>query len=155
MRYLVGVILGLLVQTVAWGAPLVVRHGHTIRVAIGGHTSDAFALRAQDGGAGWRLEIAGGATGGTLALRDVTDGFAGAQRFELPLAGASVVLDPMRFRADHAYRVELRRGTTVVGSGLIYLQPPRRARGPLRFDDSEAAAPVSDDELTPSDKGAL
>jgi hypothetical protein len=143
------------VSTIASAAPslLTVRHGRAIHVAIGGRTEDAFALRGAAGG--WRLELAGAGAAGTLVLRDVTLGSAGPRTFELALAAGGVTLDDARFRPDHAYRVELRRGTAVVGSALIYLQPSKR-RGPVVFDDRETAAPSSSgDELPTTDKGAL
>jgi hypothetical protein len=145
----------------AWGAPaaaaLTVRHGRAIHVTIGGRSEEAFALRGAAGG--WRLELAGasgGATIGVLVVRDVTLGATGPRTFELPLAPGAIVLDDGRFRADHAYRVELRRGTVVIGGTLIYLQPVKQ-HGPVVFDDREAVAPAaaSSDELQTSDKGAL
>jgi hypothetical protein len=138
----------------ASATPLEVRHARSIRVALNGRSEDATALRAAPGG-GWRLELARGAAG-TLVVRDVTLGATGPRTFELAVApGASVVLDAARFHADHAYRAELRRGLTVVGSVLLYLSPPPRTRGPVTFDDREATAPASDDELVASDKGSL
>ena len=141
----------------AWAGPatppLTVRHGRAIHVTIGGRTEDAFALRAVAGG--WRLELAG-AGSGTLVLRDVTLGASGPRTFELPLGAGAIVLDDARFRADHAYRVEVRRGTATVGSALIYLQPNKQ-RGPVVFDDRDTAAPApaADGELQTSDKGSL
>jgi len=149
---LVGLVL---CASAAWAAPpLTVRHGRAIHVTIGGRTEDASALKAAPGG--WRLTLAGtGKEAGTLVVRDVTLNATGPRTFELPLA-AEVVLDDGRFRPDHAYRVELRRGTTVVGSALIYLTPLKQ-RGPVTFDDREtgAAAPADDGELRASDKGSL
>jgi hypothetical protein len=137
----------------ASATPLEVRHARSIRVALNGRSEDATALRAGPGG--WRLELARGAAG-TLVVRDVTLGATGPRTFELVVApGASVVLDAARFHPDHAYRAELRRGLTVVGSVLLYLSPPPRTRGPVTFDDHEATAPASDDELVASDKGTL
>ncbi|HEX9101885.1 MAG TPA: hypothetical protein VF997_06760 [Polyangia bacterium] len=131
--------------------PLTVKHGRSIHVTIGGRTEDAFALRPTPGG--WRLALGGAGSGGTLILRDVTLGATGPRTFELPFA-PEVVLDEARFRADHAYRVDLRRGTIIVGSALLYLQPQKR-RGPVVFDDADASKPASDDGLTTSDKGSL
>ena len=133
--------------------PLTVRRGRAIHVTIGGRTEEAFALKAAPGG--WRFALAGaGKEGGTLVLRDVTLGAGGPRTFEMPLA-ADMLLDDGRFRPDHAYRVELRRGTVVVGSALIYLSPSKQ-RGPVIFDDREAGAPApADDELRTSDKGTL
>ena len=154
MRSKVWPVLGLLFHAATGlAAPLTVRHGRAIHVAIGGRTEDAVALKAVPGA--WHLALAGAGSGGTLVLRDVTLGATGPRSFELPLA-AEVVLDDARFHADHAYRVELHRGTTVVGSVLIYLTPLKH-RGPVVFDDREAngPAPGADDELHPSDKGSL
>jgi hypothetical protein len=132
---------------------LTVRRGRAIHVAIAGRTEEAVALKATPGG--WRFALAGvGKEGGTVVLRDVTVGATGPRLFELPLT-ADMLLDNERFRPDHAYRVELRRGTVVVGSTLIYLSPNRQ-RGPVTFDDREAGAPApADDELRTSDKGSL
>jgi hypothetical protein len=142
----------LLVAASASAAPLTIRHGRTIHVELGAKTEDAIALRAAAGG--WRVELVGAANS-TLVLRDVTAGASGATRFELPVVDGAVTLDDTRFRADHAYRVELRRGTAVVGSALIYLSPLRRNRGPVVFDDNEAGRHDDGGELRPSDKGSL
>jgi hypothetical protein len=142
----------------AWGAPtapsLTVRHGRAIHVTIGGRTEEAVALRGVP--AGWKLELAATSGGGVLVVRDVTLGATGPRTFELPLTPGAIVLDTGRFRADHAYRVELRRGTVVVGGALIYLQPLKQ-RGPVVFDDREAGAPAAppSDELQTTDKGSL
>lgn len=143
----------LLVGGGAMAAPLPVRHAHTIRVSLTPDKSeDAIALRAGPGG--WKLELAP-ATTGTLVLRDVTTRAAGA-RFEVAVAAGGVLLDDGRFRADHAYRAELRHGSAVVGGALLYLSPPRKSKGPVVFDDRDATRPdTPDDELAPSDKGAL
>ena len=131
---------------------LTVRHGRAIHVTINGRSEDAVALRFDRGG--WRVALGGAAAAGTLVLRDVTLGATGPRLFELPLAADGVLLDESRFRADHAYRIELRRGATVVGSALIYLTPQKR-RGPVVFDDRDTAAPSNDDELGTTDKGSL
>jgi len=151
-------VLAAVMAMMTWSAaasatPLEVRHARTIRVAINGRSEEAVALRANAGS--WRLELPRGAAG-TLVVRDVTLGARGPSTFELTVAaGTPVVLDGSLFRADHAYRAELRRGTTVVGSVLLYLSPPPRERGPVTFDDREAAGSGSDDELVASDKGTL
>ena len=132
--------------------PLSVRRGRAIRVAINGRTEDAVALRFDRGG--WRLALGGAGAGGTLVLRDVTLGATGPRTFELALPPEGLLLDDARFIADHAYRIELKRGTTVVGSALIYLTPQKR-RGPVVFDDGETGTQPSDGELRTTDKGAL
>jgi hypothetical protein len=133
-------------------APLAVRHGRTIHVTLAGRTEDAVALRATP--AGWRLELGGAPAGATVSLRDVTATGASASRYELSVAAGGLTLDTARFRADHAYRLEVRRGTVVVGSALIYLSPPPRGNGRVVFDDRDTSA-AADDELATSDKGAL
>ena len=153
MRATAVALLLLLAGGSAAAAPsLTVRHGRAIHVTINGRSEDAVALRFDRGG--WRVALGGAAAAGTLVLRDVTLGATGPRMFELPLAADGVLLDEARFRADHAYRIELRRGTTIVGSALIYLTPQKR-RGPVVFDDRDAAAPSSDDELGTTDKGSL
>lgn len=153
MRATTVALLLLLAGGSAAAAPsLTVRHGRAIHVTINGRTEDAVALRFERGG--WRVALGGAVAAGTLVLRDVTLGATGPRVFELPLAADGVLLDESRFRADHAYRLELRRGATVVGSALIYLTPQKR-RGPVVFDDRDAAAPSADDELGTTDKGSL
>lgn len=153
MRALVVALFAMLLGGSAAAAPpLAVRHGRSIHVTINGRTEDAVALKLDRGG--WRVTLGGAGAGGTLVVRDVTLGATGPRMFQLALTPDGVLLDEARFRADHAYRVELRRGTTLVGSALIYLTPPKR-RGPVTFDDGEAAAPATDDELGTTDKGSL
>lgn len=154
MRATAVALLLLLAGGSAAAAPsLTVRHGRAIHVTINGRSEDAVALRFDRGG--WRVALAGAAAAaGTLVLRDITLGATGPRMFELPLAADGVLLDESRFRADHAYRLELRRGATVVGSALIYLTPQKR-RGPVVFDDRDTAAPSADDELGTTDKGSL
>jgi len=132
--------------------PLSLRRGRAIRVTINGRSEDAVALRFDRGG--WRVTLAGAGAGGTLVLRDVTLGATGPRTFELALAADGVLLDERRFVADHAYRIELKRGTAILGSAVIYLTPQKR-RGPVVFEDREAGAPASDGEIGTTDKGAL
>ncbi len=160
-RWLTGSLLaGALISTTAWAAPLEVRHGRSIRVTIAGKSEEAIALRPSPTGptgpAGWRLELAPRTASGTLVVHDVTLGATGPRSFELALTPTGVLLDVARFRPDHAYRVELRRGTTIVGSVLVYLTPAGRQRGPVVFDDREANGNAADDgELVTSDTGTL
>jgi hypothetical protein len=142
------------VSSTAAATPLAIRHGRSIRVALAGRTEPATALRPI-ANCGWKLELANATAGAVLSFRDVTGGMTAAPRFELPVVAGGVVLDSTRFRADHAYRVELRQGQAVVGTVLIYLQPPRGGRGSVVFDDRDALGSTRDDELAPSDKGAL
>ena len=136
---------------VTW--PLAVRHGRSIRVTLAGRGEEAMALRANP--EGWRLDLGGTLAGATVSVRDVTAG-ATTTRYELNVVTGGMLLDKERFRADHAYRLEVRRGTVVVGNALIYLSPPPRGNGRVVFDDRDTSgAATSDDALTPSDKGTL
>jgi hypothetical protein len=136
-------------STPAGGAPLEVRNGQRIRISLAGHRESALALPAT--ARGWRLDLS--RLHGTLRLSDVTVG-AAPSTMELNVAGKGVVLDPSRFRPDHAYRIELRQGLTVVGAAFIYLKPPPRQRGPIRFSDGETSA-VADSEMAVVAKGTL
>src|SRR5437870_1298460 len=116
LRQAVSVSVAAVVALAAWAAaaaPLTVRHGRTIHVSLGGRTEDAVALRASVDG--WRLELAGALAGATVSLRDVTAGAPAVTRYDLSVVAGGMVLDSARFRADHAYRLEVRRGTVVVG----------------------------------------
>jgi hypothetical protein len=137
--------------SISWADPLTVRHSSEIRVAIKGHTEEAFALAGTANG--WRLDLTGVAKTATVTVRDVTSGVPSG-KYELSLVGGGILLDTVRFRADHAYRIELRKGESVVGSALIYLRPPRQ-NGRVVFDTREAAKTDADGELGTFDKGSL
>jgi hypothetical protein len=137
--------------SVSSAEPMTVRHGSGIHVSIRGRTEEAMALRPVAGG--WRLDLAGVARTATVTIRDVTAGVAPA-KFELSLVAGGALLDKERFRPDHAYRVELHKGESVVGSALIYLRPARQ-EGRVSFDAREASAPDADGDLSTFDKGAL
>ena len=137
--------------SIASAEPLTVRHGSPIHVELKGHTEDAVALRSVTGG--WRLDLAGVARTATVTVRDVTAGVAPA-KFELSLVAGGVLLDNARFRPDHAYRVEVRKGESVVGSALIYLRPAHR-NGRVDFSAREASPTEADGDLPTVDKGAL
>jgi hypothetical protein len=144
--------LALLAQaSISSAEPLVVRHGYGIHVTLKGKTEDAVALRPVTGG--WRLELAGVARTATVLIRDVTAGAAPA-KFEVSLVAGGALLDSARFRPDHAYRVELRKGESVLSSALIYLRPARQ-NGRVDFDARDTTATDGDGDLPTSDKGAL
>ena len=121
---------------IATASPVAVRHGRTIHVSLAGRTQEAVALRAT--AAGWLLDLGGTPAGATVSVRDVTTVGASPTRYELNVV-PGLLLDLARFRADHAYRVYVRRGTEVLGSALIYLQPPPRGNGRVVFDDRDTA----------------
>jgi hypothetical protein len=132
----------------ASAAPMLVRNAKSVTVALGAKRTQAFALRAEASG-GWRLQIPG--LSGVLALKDVTQG-AGSSSIQLTLGPAGILLDNFRFRADHAYQIEIRHGEQVVGSGVIYLRPPTRSsRVNFSDDDRLSEGP----EVAIYDKGRL
>jgi hypothetical protein len=140
---------GVISATVVQAAPLNVRYGQPIHIALAGKREAAVALRAVAGG--WKLDLGGPI--GVLHLRDVTNG-APPYATELTIGRSAVLLDPARFRADHAYHIELRQGEKVLGTAFIYLKPPRSPRGPIRFDDRDANV-ADDPELKTINKGSL
>ncbi len=132
----------------AHAAPLSLRNGQPIHIALAGRHEAALALAGGD--KGWRLDLAH--LRGLLRLHDVTSG-AAPTIMEVLVEGKTVVLDRERFRPDHAYLIELHQGSKVVGAAFIYLKPPPRVRGPIRFESPEASA--ADTEMAPLAKGTL
>jgi hypothetical protein len=148
MRALSSLVLVAVMVAPAAGAPLAVRNGRSIRISLAGQRQAAQALTP--GAQGWRLDLA--RLRGTLRLSDVTVG-AAPSTMELQVSGAAVLLENGRFRPDHAYRIELRKGMTVVGTAFIYLKPPPRQRA-IRFNDKDTSA-SADGELVTIAKGTL
>jgi hypothetical protein len=133
----------------ALGAPLRVKNGHAVQLRLGAGRERGVALRPM--GRSWRLEL-GRSDAERAELVDVTVG-APASRWTVAVVGDALTLDPARFVADHAYRVQLRRGVEDVGSALIYLYPPRTsAKQTLEFSDDEAPG---DDEIAVTPKPSL
>lgn len=121
----------------AAGAPLKVRNGATVRLAVAGRHESAVGLKARAGG--WRLEL-DAAAGDTVDAFDVTAGAHGAKWTVAAVDGA-VFFDQERFIAGHAYRLFVRRGAAARGSTLVYLYPPKAsASHKVSFDDDEAGA---------------
>lgn len=143
-----GLALGLaliLVGGTAAAAPLKIRNGSTVRVAVRGKREVGVGLRARPG-IGWRLELVAGGNE-TVDVVDVTEG-ANATRWTVDVVDGSLLLDEGRFVAGHAYRVTLRHGTSELGSSLIYLYPPAVAsRHKVTFDDADAGSATGDDIL--------
>jgi len=120
----------------AVAAPLKIRNGSSVRVALHGKREAGVGLRAGRGG--WRLELAA-ATTDVADVVDVTDGANGA-RWTVDVADGALMLDEERFVAGHAYRVTMRRGTEALGSTLVYLYAPSVAsRHKVTFEEEETA----------------
>jgi hypothetical protein len=136
---------------VAAAAPLKIRNGSSVRVAVHGKREAGVGLRAQKGG--WKLDVT--ATADAVAdVLDVTEGF-NETRWTVDVAtGGGLFFDSERFIAGHAYRVTLRKGTEAIGSTLVYLYPPTGpAKSRVTFDDDAASA--GDDEIAISKKPTL
>src|SRR5438874_2571361 len=120
----------------AVAAPLKIRNGSSVRVALHGKREAGVGLRAGHGG--WRLELTSAPTD-VADLVDVTDGANGA-RWTVDVTDGALVLDEERFVAGHAYRVTMRHGTEALGSTLIYLYAPAVAsRHKVTFEDEDTA----------------
>lgn len=121
----------------AVAAPLKIRNGSTVRVALQGKRETGVGLRNARGG--WRLELVA-ATTDVADVVDVTDG-ANSARWTVDVADGALFLDEERFIAGHAYRVSLRHGTELLGSTLVYLYAPSvSARHKVTFEENDGAA---------------
>jgi hypothetical protein len=131
----------------AVAAPLKVRNGSSVRVALHGKREPGVGLRAGRGG--WRVELGGATPTDVAEALDVTDG-ANGTRWTVDIAdGGALVLDEERFIAGHAYRITVRRGTESIGTTLVYLYPPAVAtRHKVTFDDADTAASGNDIAIT-------
>jgi hypothetical protein len=135
---------------VATAAPLKVRNGSSVRVAVHGKREAGVGLRAQKGG--WRLDLAPTAEAVADVL-DVTEGFNATWTVD-QTAGGGLFLDSERFIAGHAYRVTLRKGTEALGSTLVYLYPPTGpAKSRVTFDDDATSG--GDGDIAISKKPTL
>lgn len=85
--------------------------------------------------------------GAAVELEDVTPGWQ-AVRLSVPIRTESVVLDAANFLADHAYRVEVRRASQLLGSALVYLYPPPVER--VHQLDFESTSKASDHQGRPA-----
>jgi len=119
----------------AAAAPLKVRNGSTVRVALNGKREAGVGLRAARGG--WRLELAAAPTD-VAEVVDVTVG-ANSTKWTVDVVDGALLLDEERFVPGHAYRVNLKHGSEMVGSTLIYLYPPAVAsRHKVTFEADES-----------------
>src|SRR5262245_37719617 len=111
MRFYPLLLLSCLTTLPALAAPLRAKNGQTINLSLGGQRARGIGLRPS--GNTWRLELAQ-----TEAVEaDVFDVTAGAPptKWTVFVTAGSLVFDEPRFIADHAYRVQLRRGETEIG----------------------------------------
>jgi hypothetical protein len=131
-----GFVVVALVGGTAVAAPLKVRNGSSVRVALQGKREAGVGLRAGRGG--WRLELTAAATD-VAEVVDVTDG-ANSTRWTVDVSENALMLDSERFIAGHAYRVNLRHGSELVGSTLVYLYAPSvSGRQKVTFEDDDAS----------------
>jgi hypothetical protein len=133
-----GTAIGLLLLALggtAAAAPLKIKGGSPVRVAVHGKREAGIGLKAQKGG--WRVDVAAKADE-VVELIDVTDG-ANGTRWNVDVRDGALVLDNERFIAGHAYRLMVTKGMEPVGSALVYLYPPlSSARSRVTFEDDSA-----------------
>lgn len=121
---------------VAVAAPLKIRNGSTVRVALAGKREAGVGLKPRNGG--WQLELSP-LPGAVADVFDVTEGSA-ASKWTVQVEEGVVFFDQETFMPGHAYRVLVRRGAEALGATLVYLYPPTvAARHKVTFDDAEAA----------------
>jgi hypothetical protein len=144
MRLVLAAVLLLAAAPAVAGAPLAVKNGSTVRVALGGKREPGVGLRPR--AEGWRLELRAGQ--GVAEVIDVTQGVA-RTKWLVPIEDGALVLDATRFSPGHAYRVALGESSV-----LVYLYPPPGRKGPARlaFSDDE---PADNGGIEIAPKGAL
>ena len=114
-------------------AALHAKNGSSVRLVLGEKKEKAIGLKAQSGG--WKLELA--KTDAEIAeVVDVTTGVTG-MKWEVALADGAIRFDE-RFRADHAYRVEILKGQKSLGAAFVYLYPPKVAQKQrVKFEETD------------------
>lgn len=152
--WIVGLGMLALVGSTAAAAPLKVRNGSTVRVALNGKHEAGVGLKLRAGG--WRLELSASKDDVVADVVDVTQGANGA-RWIVDVRDGALFLDAERFIAGHAYRVLFRHGTEARGTALVYLYPPAATRGNqhLTFDDEPPVDGAGDDEIATIKKPSL
>jgi hypothetical protein len=131
-----GLALSAMLAGSAAAAPLKIRNGSTVRVALAGKREAGVGLRPRAGG--WQLELVA-APGSVADLFDVTEG-AAAAKWTVPIDDGVAFLDEETFVGGHAYRVLVRHGAESLGTTLVYLYPPSLAtRHRVTFDDADAS----------------
>jgi hypothetical protein len=121
---------------VAAAAPLRIRNGSTVRVALAGKREAGVGLKPKNGG--WQLELSP-LPGAVADVFDVTEGSA-SSKWTVQVEDGVVFFDQETFMPGHAYRVLVRRGAEALGATLVYLYPPTVAsRHKVTFDDAEAS----------------
>jgi len=118
--------------------------GPSVRVSLEGGREWGVGLRGD--ARGWRLTL--GSTGGATSVVFIDETAPTHDKWVVEARGRSLVLESARFQGGHAYRVEIRRGSTVVDRGLVYLYPTRGARSArVQFDvDSVDLASAQDED---------
>jgi hypothetical protein len=130
-----------LVEASASAAPLKIRNGSAVRVALAGKREPGVGLRFSAGG--WRLDLAAMPTA-TADIFDVTEGSTHA-KWTTDIVDGALFLDQETFIPGHAYRVIIRRGAESLGTTLIYLYPPATAkRQRVTFDDADTLPNTGD-----------
>lgn len=132
--------------------------GPSVRVALAHGREWGVGLRSD--GRGWRLSLGGAA--GVTAVVLVDETASTHDKWVLTPQRGALLLDAGRFQPGHAYRVEVRRGSTVVERGLIYLYPSssggrggRSTRVEFEADAGDLSAPVDEDMIRVQPKSAL
>jgi hypothetical protein len=122
-------------------APLRIKNGHSLMVALGKTREAAKGIRPEKNV--WAVELDAAFAGAVADLRDVTPNLPSAL-WSVRVEADHLVLDATRFLPGHVYRLELRRERQLLGSALVYLYPPAAPR----------VSRVSlDDQPEPADKG--
>lgn len=127
-------------------------HGATVRIALGGRHERGVGLRGD--AQGWRLSL-GQAMGATsIVLVDQTSPL--HDKWIVAVDGGSLLLDSARFRGGHAYRIEVRRGPSLVEEGFVYLYPTSTGRASrVEFELAEGAEPLAATDIAITPKSAL
>ena len=144
------ILIGILVSGSTVHAGAVLRSGESIHLRVGGHSEAGRGLRAE--AQGWRLQVA--APEAVVELSDVTAN-ATPDKWVIAVAAGQVMLDAARFRAGHAYRVEVRRGATTLKTSFVYLYPPRGRASSRMIIDASGDTESASDEIAIAPKSAL
>jgi hypothetical protein len=132
------------------------RNGQSVRLTLAGQHERGIGLRPVAGS--WKLLLAGSDGADAAEVVDVTAG-APATKWMVAVENGAIVFDGRRFVADHAYRVQLRRGLQPLSEAIIYLYPAHvGAKQKVGFSDDEArtnAGNSDDDGIAVTPKSSL
>jgi hypothetical protein len=136
----------------AFASPLRAKNGQSVRLMLSGQREVGIGLRPLRGA--WKLDLLDAQGADSAEVVDVTAG-APASKWMMAVEAGALVFDGRRFMADHAYRVQLRRGNLPLGSALVYLYPAKMgAKSRVSFGDDETH-PDDDDGIAVTPKSAL